>query len=56
MTVTEIVAYTGVSRRTVYRWIAAGLLTPVAGGSPWLRKPRNARYRRADVDALRPDK
>jgi excisionase family DNA binding protein len=53
MTVTQIVTYTGMSRRTVYRWIAAGRLAPAETGSAWARKPRNAKYRKTDVDALR---
>ena len=55
MTIPEIRKYTGVSRTTIYRWIKAGKLKPVTVSSPFLTNPQ-PRFRKADVDALRPDK
>lgn len=53
MTIPQIRKYTGVSRSTIYRWIKAGKLTPVAVSSEFLTNPQ-PRFRKVDVDALRP--
>lgn len=47
-TITEAVAYSGIDRVTLWRYVRAGLLVPVSIPE----EPRHPRYRKSDMDSL----